>query len=401
MTFVFNLARIIIVLTLLVLLPLTALSGSIEGRLAYRKGDFATALSEFCTDGQGGAVELFFLSLMYQHGEGVPKDVARGLELLRRSADEGYSAAQYFLSLHYLYGHGVTKNKALAMSYLLAASADDDYRAHVLIKILEKGSRGEKKDRENVIAAVKRKAKANFSDAQYTLAFMYLIGDGVPKDGVEEVRWYRAAAAKSARAAFMLSLMYYYGEGVPQKPLEAVRLMRTAAERGDLRAQYFLGTFYYQGVGLQVDRQSAAAWFRKSASAGYADAQLAYGMVLLSGDGVTQDKGQAIDWLSKAAQQNNSRAKEVIRELLTFRGQLNVLSAGGESSAVAISDLSQTEKQLRLEGKGLILDQGQYGLKFSLPTLYDAYTPQMQRSSNTIWEKLQGGTFEIIFRQPN
>ena len=401
MTSLFKLTRIIAVLTMLMLLPLMAFSGSIEGRLAYRKGDYATALREFGTDCQGGAVDLFFLSLMYQHGDGVTKDAVRGLELLRRSADEGYSAAQYLLGQYYLYGHGVPKDKTLAMSYLLAASADDDHRAHVLLTILEKGSRGEKRDKQSVVAAVKRKAKSNFPDAQYILAFMYLIGDGVPKDGIEEVRWYRAAATKSARAAFMLSLMYHYGEGVPRKPAEAVRLMRIAAERGDLRAQYFLGTFYYQGVGLQVDRQSAAAWFRKSASAGYADAQLAYGMLLLSGDGVVQDKGQAIEWLSKAAQQNNSRAKEVIGELLTFRGQLNALSVCGETSNAANYELSQAENQLRLEGKGLILDQGQYGLKFSLPTLYDAYTPQMQRSSNNIWEKLQGGTFEIIFRQPN
>lgn len=395
-----TLQRIILALILLAMFPLTALTGSIEGRLAYRKGDYATALREFGADMQSGPVGTFFLANMYLHGEGVSKDEVRGLELLRRSADEGYSAAQYLLGQHFLYGRVLPRDKAQAMSYLLAASADDDYRAVVLLKILEKGSRGEKKDRESVVAAVKRKAKSNVADAQYTLGFMYLVGDGVPKDGAEEVRWYRAAAAKSSRAAFMLSLMYQYGEGVPQNPVEAVRLMRIAAERSDYRAQYYLGTFYYQGVGSQVDRTAAAAWFRLSAVAGYAEAQLAYGMVLLSGDGVAQDKGQAIDWLSKAAQQNNNRAKEVIGELLVYRGQPNLSSVAGQAAAGAVSDQNQTGNQLRLEGKGLILDQGQYGLKFSLPTLSDAYAPQTQIPSYSIWDKLQGGTFEIIFRQP-
>jgi len=398
---VVTLQRIILTLILLAMFPLTAFTGSIEGRLAYRKGDYATALREFGADMQSGPVGTFFLAHMHLHGEGVPKDEALGLELLRRSADEGYSAAQYQLGRFYLYGRALLpRDKAQAMSYLLAASADDDYRAVVLLKILEKGSRGEKKDRESVVAAVKRNAKNNVADAQYTLGFMYLIGDGVPKDGVEEVRWYRVAAAKNSRAAFMLSLMYQYGEGVPQNPVEAVRLMRSAAELGDYRAQYYLGTFYYQGVGSQVDRAAAAAWFRLSAVAGYADAQLAYGMVLLSGDGISQDKSQAITWLSKAARQNNSRAKEVIGELLVYRGQPNVSSVTGKAAAGASSHQPQTGNQLRLEGKGLILDQGQYGLKFSLPTLYDAYAPQTQIPSYSIWDKLQGGTFEIIFRQP-
>jgi len=397
---VVKLPRILLALLALTLLPLTAVGGSIEGRLAYRKGDYVTALREFNSGVQGGPVGTFFLALMYLHGEGVPRDETRGLELLRSSAEEGYSAAQYLLGQHYLYGRGVSKDKALAASYLLAASTDD-YRAVVLLKILEKGSRGERKDRKRIVAVVKQKAKSKVPDAQYTLAFMYLVGDGVAKDGAEEVRWYRAAAATSPRAAFMLSLMYHYGEGVPQKPAEAVRLMRIAAERGDVRAQYYMGTFYFQGVCSQVDRQAAAAWFRKSAVAGYAEAQLAYGMVLLSGDGVTQDKAQAIEWLSKAAQQNNSKAREVIGELLTYRGQPNVSPSVCEIAAGPGSAQFQAENQLRLESRGLILDQGQYGLKFSLPTLYDAYAPQTQISSHSIWEKLQGGTFEIIFRHPN
>jgi TPR repeat protein len=395
-----SLPKIILVFMVVLLLPLTCSAGSIEGRLAYRKGEYTTALREFNADAQGGPVGTFFLSLMHLRGEGIPKDETHGLELLRRSADEGYSAAQYLLGLHYLYGHGVLKDKALAMSYLLAASADDDYRAFVLLKILEKGSRGEKKDRESVVAEVKRKAKSNVSDAQFTLAFMYLVGDGVPKDGGEEVRWYRAAAAKNARAAFMLSLMHHYGEGVAKNPTEAVRLMRIAAEQGDSRAQYFLGTFYYQGVGSQVDRSTAAAWFRLSAESGYAEAQLAYGMILLSGDGVPQNKGQAIEWLSKAAQKNNSSAREVIGELLTYRGTPIISLVTGKKIEDTDSDRNQVESKLRLEGKGLILDQGQYRLKFSLPTLYDAYAPQTRMPSHTVWDAMQGGTFEIIFRQP-
>jgi TPR repeat protein len=384
---------------MILLLPLPVTAGSIEGRLAYRKGDYAAALREFGSGAQGGPVGSFFLALMYLRGEGVAKDEARGLELLRSSADEGYSAAQYLLGQKYFYGLGMPRDKSQAMSYLLAASADD-YRATIFLKIIAKGSRGEKKDRESVVATVKRKAQSKVSGAQYILAFMYLVGDGVPKNGVEEVRWYRVAAVHNARAAFMLSLMYQSGEGVSKDLAESFRLMRIAAEKGDARAQYFLGTFYYQGIGTQVDRQSAGVWFRKSAENGFDDAQLAYGMLLLSGDGVAVDKAQTVEWLSKAAKQENGRAREVLRELLTYRGEPVVSPAVSSAQSAYTTEKQQLENQLRLEGKGILLDQGTFGLKFSLPTLYDAYAPQNQAAARPLWEKLQGGTFDIIIRPP-
>ncbi len=394
-----NLIRRIVILLLMLLLPVYALSGSVEGRLAYRKGDYATALKEFGDKNQAGPVGSFFLSLMHLRGNGVPKNETLGIELLRFSAEEGYSAAQYQLGQYYLYGHGVPKNKAKAVSYLQAASTDD-YRAIVLLKILKKGSQGEKKDLGRVVAEVRRKAKSGNPQAQYTLGLMYLVGDGVPKDEREELRWYRAAAAKNARAAFMLSLMHHYGEGVPNNPVEAVRLMRLAASQHDHRAQYYLGTFYYNGAGTLIDRATAAGWFRLSAEAGFADAQLAYGMVLLAGDGANQDKGQAIEWLTKAAQQNNARAKGIVRELLIY----STLPSNGalldSSKNPGLSVKRMGDSQLRLEGNGVILDEGSFGLKFSLPTLHDAYAPQNQNNSQPIWDKLQGGTLDIIIRVP-
>lgn len=386
-----------IMLLLLLALPLSAVAGSLEGRIAYRNGDYATAQREFGAGDQGSAVGAFFLGLMNLRGEGLPRDESRAFKLLSISADKGYSAAQYLLGQRYYYGHGVLTDKSKAMSYLQAASAED-YRAVALLKIIAKGSQGEIEDHKGVVATVKRMARSKVPDAQFTLGFMYLIGDGVPKDGVEEVRWYRAAAARNARAAFMLSLMYQAGERVPHDPAEAFRLMRHAAEQGDSRAGYFLGTFYYQGVGTEVDRPSAAAWFRKSAEKGFDDAQLAYGLLLLSGDGVTVDKGQAIEWLGKASRQGNVRAREVLRELLAYRGLPGASPLSDSVLSLNTTEKQQSENQLRLEGKGVILDQGTFGLKFSLPTLYDAYTPQSQLTPRPFRENLQGGTFEIIFR---
>lgn len=390
----------IILLLMVLLLPLQIYAEDLEGRQAYRKGDYAAALREFGPGEQGGPVGSFFLALMHLRGEGVARDEARGLELLRSSADGDYSAAQYLLGQRYFYGIGLPRDKDRARSYLLAAAANGDYRAVELLKIIARGSRGEKSDLKDMVVTVKRKARSKVANAQYTLAFMYLIGDGVPKDAAEEVRWYRAAADKNARAAFMLSLMYQSGEGVPRNQAEAFRLMRHAAEMGDVRARYYLGTFHYQGVGTPVDRQAAVNWFRRSAEGGFADAQLAYGMLLLSGDGVAVDKAQAVEWLGKAARQGNGKAREVLQELLTYRGQQAVPPMTDSAQSTYQIGKQSNGNQLRLEGKGVLLDQGTFGLKFSLPTLYDAYAPQKQTAPLPLWEHFQGGTFDIIIRPP-
>jgi len=385
------------ILYMLMLCPIPALAGSIEARTAYRNREYASVLREFGSDAQSGPVGNFFLALMYLRGEGVVRDERRGLKHLMISAENGYPPAQYLLGRRYFYGLGVPEDKGRAISHLKAASTED-FRASSFLQIVSKRSSGESRDQARIVATVKRRAMALDPDAQYTLAFMYLIGDGVPKNIDNEVRWYRAAAGKNPRAAFMLSLMYRVGDGVSQDHAEALRLMRIAAGKGYSRAQYYLGTYYYQGIGTKVDRISAGLWFRRSAEAGFAKAQLAYAMLLLSGDGVSQNKSQAIEWLGKASRQGNGRARDVLRELLTYHGENLSAQFIEFPGAVYKTEVQKSEDQLLIEGKGIILDQGSYGLKFSLPTLYDAYAPQNNSGTRQFWENFQGGTFSIIFR---
>jgi hypothetical protein len=54
----------------------------------------------------------------------------------------------------------------------------------------------------------------------------------------------------------------------------------------------------------------------------------------------------------------------------------------------------------RLEGKGVVLDRGEYSLKFSLPGLNDADTSAIGPAAKpeSFWGKLGGGKLEVIFR---
>ena len=74
---------------------------------------------------------------------------------------------------------------------------------------------------------------------------MYEHGEGIPKNAVEAVRWYRMAVDQGYTAAQVnLGRAYDYGEGVPKDAVEAVRWYRMAAGQGNASAQLNLGLMY-------------------------------------------------------------------------------------------------------------------------------------------------------------
>lgn len=193
---------------------------------------------------------------------------------------------------------------------------------------------------------------------------------------------------------------------VPVEPPEitkhgSFKFMQSAAIKGHAKAAYFLGTYYYHGVGTAVDKASAVFWIKKAAEAGIIEAELGYGLLLLSGDGVAVDRSAALEWIGKAAKKNNAKAREVLQELLSYRGSgmadVSALSLKSYPEAVRKNSAGDT---LRLEGKGVLLDQGTFGLKFTLPPLYDPLAPStLQKNGlSQMLERLQGGTIDIIIR---
>jgi len=65
-------------------------------------------------------------------------------------------------------------------------------------------------------------AEQGDADAQYNLGLMYLLGDGVPENDAEAVKWFRLAAEQGyATAQYNLGRMYANGYGVPQNNIRA------------------------------------------------------------------------------------------------------------------------------------------------------------------------------------
>ena len=102
---------------------------------------------------------------------------------------------------------------------------------------------------------------------------MYYLGQGVPQEDKEAVKWYTKSAEQGlAQAQFNLGVRYDNGQGVPQDYKEAVKWYRKAAEQGDAKAQSILGSMYYLGQGVLQDDVMAHMYWNIAAVSGHKDA---------------------------------------------------------------------------------------------------------------------------------
>jgi TPR repeat protein len=116
-----------VLLTLLISISMavTAYAGQFaDADAAYGRGDYATTyrllkpLAE-----QGNAKAQYNLGIMYEKGQGVPKDDTEAAKRWQKAAELGYARAQYNLGFMYEKGQGVPQDYVLShMWFNLAAS---------------------------------------------------------------------------------------------------------------------------------------------------------------------------------------------------------------------------------------------------------------------------------------
>ncbi len=93
------------------------------GMDAYNRGDFKTALREWQPLAeQGDAQAQFSYGLLYENGDGVPRDYAKARQWYEKAAVQGDAKAQLYLGLQSSFGQGVPMDVVEAyMWYSLAA----------------------------------------------------------------------------------------------------------------------------------------------------------------------------------------------------------------------------------------------------------------------------------------
>jgi len=222
---------------------------------------------------------------------------------------------------------------------------------------------------ELVFADTKTKAERGDADAQTKLGQMYAQGEGVPKDSIEAVKWYRKAADQgNSDAQRSFGWMCANGEGVPKDSTEGAKWVRKAADQGNAKAQSLLGLMYANGDGVPKDNVEAVKWYRKAADQGNSDAQFSLGAMYANGDGVPKDGAEAAKWVRKAADQGNSWAQDLLdvshsngdgvpKDVTKALAWCYIAAASGDETAVKARDAIE-----RLLGRQMSL-QAQPGSK--------------------------------------
>jgi len=143
---------------------------------------------------------------------------------------------------------------------------------------------------EPALQATTNAARKGDAAAQLKLGEMYDLGEGVPQDYKEAVKWYRLSAEQGNPAArFALAEMYKNGDGVPKDIQAAIKWYRLAAGQNYAMAQLLLGVLFESGTGVKESAGEAARWYRLAANGDNAHAQLLLANLYNVGQGVARD----------------------------------------------------------------------------------------------------------------
>ena len=167
------LQRLLFVLSLCLIIAPSAWGDYQDGRTAYNRGDYATALKELLPLAeQGHAGAQYFIGYMYYKGQGVDQDGEEAVKWLRKAAEQGDVKAQLRLGMMFRLGLTVPKNYAEAEKWLRKATEQGDAKA------------------------------------RYNLGLMYYRGEGVDQDDIEGLKLIRKADEQGyASAQTFLSQM--------------------------------------------------------------------------------------------------------------------------------------------------------------------------------------------------
>lgn len=210
------------------------------------------------------------------------------------------------------------------------------------------------------------------AEAQTRLGIQYAKGDGVPKDSMEAVKWFRQAAEQGfPRAQNNLGIMYDNGDGVPKDSAEAIKWFRKAAEQGFAQAQNNLGTMFSDGDDVEKDPAETSRWFRKAARQGLALAQNNLGLACAKGEGEPQNASEAVKWFSLAAKQGLARAQNNLGVMYDDGNGVDANPAEAAFWFTKAAEQGFREAQKNLgsmyqEGRGLAKDYVQAAKWFSL-----------------------------------
>lgn len=128
------------------------------------------------------------LGQLYQAGQGIQQDQAKGLELMQKAADSGSAEASYLAGLAYQDGVGVAPDATLADRYLQQAAREGHLPAHLALASLH-----EQRHPETARYWLFQAARQGSPEAQLALADSYFAAADGTADHKAAYVWYSLA----------------------------------------------------------------------------------------------------------------------------------------------------------------------------------------------------------------
>jgi hypothetical protein len=218
----------------LLLMVAPAHAGLEEGLAAYRNKDYATTLKEMLPLAKAGQARAQnVMGVLYQNGQGVPRDLAEALRWYKLAADQEESSALNNLGVLYSRGLGVQQDHAQAVKWFM------------------------------------RSSEAGNDLGTYNLAQKYEKGEGVHKNYTEALRHYRQAAQRGhAPSQVETGLFYEEGRDGDLDVAAARTWYQKAADKNNAEAHRRLGLLHERGLGVEKDIARARSHFEKALAQG-------------------------------------------------------------------------------------------------------------------------------------
>jgi len=220
--------------------------------------------------------ERYKMAIIYEtggqwHGKKIKKNIARALNYITQSAQQGYFKAQYKLAMMYAAAENVNKNYAITRIYLTRSAQQNYPQAQYMMGVLYNEGRVFKKNEKLAIEWLLKASENNNPAAQHYLARYYL-----NKKNYKFVFFWLEKAVKLNYQPAMIDMgyLYYHGQGVTKDYSKARALLQTPAENNVMQAQYMMGKIFYTG-GYNTDKDwsEAKKWFQKAEKSGSFDAK--------------------------------------------------------------------------------------------------------------------------------
>lgn len=212
------------------------------------------------------------------------RDPDAAFPLFERAAAAGIAAAHTRLGDYHNFGMGsVDTDIDLAVRHYRDAVAGGDAPGAATLAAMYRLGRGVPRDPARMVQLFEQAADSGYHFAQYQLAQILLTGEGVPEDLAAELSipdapralGYLAGAAEAGNLQATLDLARAYGEGiegVAPDPEAQFRWTDMAAEAGAPQAIAARAFLYEQGIGTDPDPDRAASGYVAALETGEVDA---------------------------------------------------------------------------------------------------------------------------------